>query len=479
MQPENRGDGINHDFISFSSSIFRAYDIRGIIGETLNPQDYFHIGRLLAAWAREQGFMRCVIGYDGRLSSPELADNLVQAVVSSGMQAIQTGLVPTPALYHAQQLTDAGLALMVTGSHNPPQYNGLKMMLGGKPFFGDDIAVLPQRARDHKFITDPKGGTQESLDIIPIYLQYLHNALDKISGNDSKLRLGWDPGNGASGEIITQLTQQLPGKHFVINGTIDGSFPAHHPDPSQPKNLVQLQELIAEHQLDFGIAFDGDGDRIGVVDARGRILYGDQLLPLLAFDVLAQHPGSIIMGDVKTSAMAFQQIEKYGGKAQMVATGHSLVKTAMRNLHATFAAEMSGHIFYQENHYFDDAIYAAIKLMNRVITSGVPLDILLDELPKTYHTPEVRITVIEEEKRQIMSNIIAAARKAKMNFVDIDGIRVHDGAHWWLIRASNTENVLVFRAEADTAPALQALRVSVASFLQNQGIDATAIIENS
>ena len=361
---------------------------------------------------------------------------------------------------------------MVTGSHNPPEYNGIKIMLGGKPFFGDDIAALPARAKAGKFISG--AGRLENFDVITPYVSYL---LAEIHDNPKmqKLRIGWDSGNGAAGEIIEKLVKNLPATHFVINSKIDGTFPAHHPDPSKPENLQQLKQLVLDEGLDLGIAFDGDGDRLGALDVRGNILYGDQLLMLLAYDVLQATPNCIIMGDVKTSATAFARIKDYGGVPQMVATGHSLVKTAMQNHNGEFAAEMSGHIFYRENHYFDDALYAAIKLMNRIADADQDFTTLIDALPESANTPEIRITVPESEKMQIMQNIINAAKQQGLIFSDIDGIRIDDGAEWWLIRASNTENSLVFRAEAENDAHLKILIKNVMNFLKPFLTDITAL----
>ncbi|MCH9844615.1 MAG: phosphomannomutase/phosphoglucomutase [Alphaproteobacteria bacterium] len=449
------------------SSIFRLYDIRGIVDETIDEQCYHLIGRLLASQAIERDLSTCVVGYDGRLSSPKLADALAQGVMQSGIDVTMIGLAPTPMLYHASAIFGSGLALMVTGSHNPPNYNGIKIMMDNKPFFGDDIKALPKRAQQGKIINAEKTGNLTHKNIADDYIDFL---LQQVTLNIGKpLKIGWDMGNGAAGEIIRQLTQKLEGEHHLIYEQIDGTFPNHHPDPSKPENMRDLQHLVKQYQLDLGIAFDGDGDRLGVVDNEDNMLYGDQLLPILAYDILQKNPNALILGDVKTSSAAINAVRAMGGKAFVTATGHSLIKTAMMEQQAIFAAEMSGHIFFADNHYFDDAIYAAIKLINRLYDakqqSQKSLADLAGELPKMCHTPEIRIDIKEQDKQPMMQTIINEAKRSGFAYNDIDGIRIEDGDNWWLIRASNTENALVFRAEASNSKALKKLLQSAFALL--------------
>ena len=457
-KPHNFSEPLLH------SSIFRLYDIRGIIDETIDEESYHLIGRLLASQAIESNLSTCVVGYDGRLSSPKLANALAHGVMQSGIDVTMIGLVPTPMLYHASAIFGSGLALMVTGSHNPPNYNGIKIMMANKPFFGDDITALPHRAQQGKITNAETAGTVAHRNITDDYINFL---LQQVTFKP--LKIGWDMGNGAAGEIIRQLTQKLEGEHHLLYEQIDGTFPNHHPDPSKPENMHDLQKLVTQHQLDLGIAFDGDGDRLGVVDNEGNMLYGDQLLPILAHDVLQKTPHALILGDVKTSSAAINAVRAMGGKALVTATGHSLIKTAMMAQKATFAAEMSGHIFFADNHYFDDAIYAAIKLINRL--SDVKqqcqksLADLAGELPKMCSTPEIRIDIAEKDKQPMMQTIINEAKRSGFSYNDIDGIRIEDGDNWWLIRASNTENVLVFRAEATNSKALKQLLQSAFALL--------------
>ena len=448
------------------SSIFRLYDIRGIVGDTIDEECYHLIGRLLASIAIERGLSSCVLGYDGRLSSPKLANALADGVMQGGkqggMDVVMIGLVPTPMLYHASSKFGSGLALMVTGSHNPPNYNGIKIMMDNKPFFGDDIMALPHLAEKIDMIDTENIGTLKHKNITDDYIDFL---LKQVTFKP--LKIGWDMGNGAAGDIIRLLTQKLEGEHHLIYDEIDGMFPNHHPDPSKPENMRDLQKLVVENQLDLGIAFDGDGDRLGVVDNEGTMLYGDQLLPILAYDVLQKNPDALILGDVKTSSAAINAVRAMGGKAHVTATGHSLIKTAMMKQQATFAAEMSGHIFYEDNHYFDDAIYAAIKLINRLSDAKNQKNLadLANELPKMSSTPEIRIDISEQNKQPMMQKIIKQAKQNGIAYNDIDGIRIEDGDNWWLIRASNTENALVFRAEASNKKALAKLLQSAFTLL--------------
>ena len=470
--------------ILLDSSIFRLYDIRGIVGETIDEARYHLIGRLLASQAIERNLSSCVLGYDGRLSSPKLANALAQGVMQSGMDVTMIGLVPTPMLYHASALFGSGLALMVTGSHNPPNYNGIKIMMAHKPFFGDDIAALPKRAQQGKIINaeniGKKAGSLTHQNITHDYIDFL---LQQVTLNIGKpLKIGWDMGNGAAGDIIQKLTQKLEGEHHLIYEQIDGTFPNHHPDPSKPQNMRDLQNLVKQYQLDLGIAFDGDGDRLGVVDNEGNILYGDQLLPILAYDVLQKKPNSLILGDVKTSSAAINAVRAMGGKAFVTATGHSLIKTAMMAQQAIFAAEMSGHIFFADNHYFDDAIYAAIKLINRLSDAKQQahksLADLANELPKMCSTPEIRIDIEEQNKQPMMQAIINEAKQSGFAYNDIDGIRIEDGDNWWLIRASNTENALVFRAEANDKETLANLLQSAFVILTHLPPESLQKIKN-
>ena len=313
---------------AFDPTVLREYDIRGIVGTTLHPADAFAIGRGFGSIVARAGGSRVAVGYDGRLSSPDLEPHLVAGLRASGMNVVRVGRGPTPMLYFAATVLATDGAVMVTGSHNPPDYNGFKMMLGRKPFFGAQILDIGRLCATGDLVAAATGA-EETIDIAARYVERLVQDWD---GGDRQLKVVWDNGNGAAGDVLPLLTKVLPGHHTILNGPIDGRFPAHHPDPTVAKNLVQLIDAVRAQGADIGIAFDGDADRIGVVDDGGEILWGDQLLVLMGRDVLAAHPGATIIADVKASQVLFDEIAKAGGKPLMYKTGHSLIKAKMAEL---------------------------------------------------------------------------------------------------------------------------------------------------
>ncbi|HXQ49581.1 MAG TPA: phosphomannomutase/phosphoglucomutase [Stellaceae bacterium] len=449
----------------FDPTILREYDIRGVVGETLGPEDARAIGRSYACVLASAGGRCVAVARDGRLSSPELEAALVDGLAGAGIDVLRVGLGPTPMLYFAVHHLGVDGGLMVTGSHNPPNYNGFKMMLGKKPFFGADITNLGAIAAAGRF---PAGkGRIEERSVLDDYVARL--LADYRAGKE--LRVAWDAGNGATGEVLRRLTDRLPGRHFRLNDTIDGTFPAHHPDPTEPKNLMQLQELVVRERCDLGIAFDGDGDRIGVVDGKGRILWGDQFMVLLAGEVLAAHPGATIIADVKASQVLFDEIARMGGRPLMWRTGHSLIKSKMAEIGAPLAGEMSGHIFYGDRYYgFDDALYAAIRLMGIVANGTESLAALRDRLPAVVNTPELRFPCEESRKVAVIDEVRARLLHACADMSDIDGVRVKTADGWWLLRASNTQDVLVARAEARDEPGLARLKLLLCDQLRQSGI---------
>lgn len=344
----------------FHPTILREYDIRGIVGETLFAADAEAIGRAFGTLVvRNRGRVVCV-GYDGRLSSPELEAALVRGLVATGVEVRRIGRGPTPMLYYAAHTMGADGGIMVTGSHNPPTHNGFKMVFGGKPFFADQIQELGRLVAAGD-LESRDGGCVGEVSVREAYIDRLRADYDGIR----PLTVVWDAGNGATGEVMTALTERLPGTHILLNAAIDGRFPAHHPDPTEPENLAQLIEAVARHGAELGIAFDGDGDRIGVVDAKGRILWGDQMMMLLAEDVLKSRPGAMILADVKASQSLFDHIAALGGQPVMCRTGHSLIKTRLAETGAPLAGEMSGHIFFADRYYgYDDALYAAVRFLS-------------------------------------------------------------------------------------------------------------------
>lgn len=446
-----------------ASGIFREYDIRGIVGETLFAEDAYHIGRAIAGKAAGT----VVICRDGRLSSPMLSEALRRGLMDSGVNVIDIGIGPTPMLYYAAHTLKAAGGIMLTGSHNPPSHNGFKFVLRGKPFFGKDIQMLHAAIAVGTFAEGE--GKSETLDIRGPYIAELLKAYN----GKRELTVAWDAGNGATGDIMEALCQQLPGQHIALNATIDGTFPAHHPDPSVPENLQQVADIVRKRGLDLGIAFDGDGDRIGVVDERGEMLFGDQLLMLYAADVLAEKPGATVIADVKTSQAFFDEVERLGGKPLMWKTGHSLIKSKMADEGAKLAGEMSGHMFFADKYYgYDDALYAAVRLLALLSRSQKKLSQLRDALPKMVNTPELRFECPEERKFQVIEEVKARLASEGATFSDIDGVRVQKEGGWWLLRASNTQAVLVGRCEAKNNAALERLKSDFRKQLAASGLDA-------
>jgi phosphomannomutase len=449
----------------FDPSILREYDIRGIVGETLSAADARAIGQSFAAVLGETGGRRVVVGRDGRLSSPELEAALVDGLTGAGIDVVRVGLGPTPMLYYAASTLAVEGGLMVTGSHNPPNYNGFKMMLGKRSFFGADIARLGRIAAEGRF---PAGsGRREDRSVMADYVERL---LADYRGGRA-LKVAWDAGNGATGEALRRLTQKLPGTHILLNDEIDGTFPAHHPDPTEPKNLVQLQEAVARENCDLGIAFDGDGDRIGVVDGQGRILWGDQFMVLMAREVIAERPGATIIADVKASQVLFDEIARMGGTPLMWRTGHSLIKSKMAEVGAPLAGEMSGHIFYGDRYYgYDDALYAAVRLLSIVSRADESIAAMRDRMPVVVNTPELRFPCSEARKFAVVVEVRDRLKAARADMADIDGVRVKTADGWWLLRASNTQDVLVARAEAKDAAGLDRLKALLSDQLRQSGI---------
>ncbi len=443
-------------------TLLREYDIRGIVGETLTAADMRLIGRAFGTILVGDGGRTVAVGYDGRLSSPELESALVDGLAACGLHVTRIGRGPTPMLYFASHTlaTDAGL--MVTGSHNPPDYNGLKMIRHGRSFFGADIQTLGAVAAEGRFAQGR--GRTEGRVVLDDYVARL--AQDYRGGR--ALKVAWDPGNGATGEALQKLVPRLPGQHVVINAAIDGTVPAHHPDPTVEKNLAQLKDVVAKEKCDLGVAFDGDGDRIGVVDAKGRVLWGDQLLVILAREVLKDEPGATIIADVKASQVFFDEIARLGGRPLMWKTGHSLIKTKMQEEKAPLAGEMSAHIFFKHRYYgYDDALYAAVRLLSVLASGTQSLAELRDALPQMVNTPELRFDCPEERKFQVIEEVRKRLKAVPgIQVHDIDGVRVKTEDGWWLLRASNTQAVLVARCESTSEAGLKRLKAALAEQLR-------------
>src|SRR5438270_11122548 len=449
----------------FNPTILREYDIRGIVGSTLKEDDAYALGRSFAALARDEGARRIAGGRDGRTHSGVLEAALIRGLNDSGADVMLIGMGPSPMLYFATHYLDVDGGIQVTGSHNPAQYNGFKLLLKGRSVYGAEIQALGCRAASGHWFEG--SGTVEEVDIREAYVNRL---LEDFSGK--VFRVGWDAGNGAAGPVLDMLVERLPGHHHVLFSEVDGSFPNHHPDPTVEKNLADLKQLVADKQLDFGIAFDGDGDRIGAVDGKGRVIWGDQLMLILAEPVLKALPGATIIADVKASQVLFDGIAALGGEPLMWKTGHSLIKSKMKETGAPLAGEMSGHIFFKHRWYgFDDALYAAVRLIEAVSQSGKSLTEIMDAMPKTTATPEMRFQVDEVRKFAIVEEVRnrLAADGAKVDATD--GVRVNTADGWWLLRASNTQDVLVARAEAADQPALDRLIAQIDDQLAKSGVE--------
>jgi phosphomannomutase len=450
----------------FDATILREYDIRGIVGQTLSAADAEAIGRAYAVMLAEAGGHRVAVGYDGRLTSPELETALVEGLTAEGADVVRIGLGPTPMLYYAAATLGVDGGVMVTGSHNPPDYNGFKFVFQGKSFYGPAIQRLGETARCLRVASGRRG----QVELHAIRGDYVARLASDYHG-DRPLTVAWDAGNGATGDVVQELTARLPGRHLLLNETIDGTFPNHHPDPTLPENLVQLQEAVAREGCDLGIAFDGDGDRIGVVDAQGRILWGDQLMIVLARDVLTRHPGAPILADVKASQVLFDEIARMGGQPVMAVTGHSLIKAKLAEMGAPLAGEMSGHIFFADGYYgFDDAIYVAVRLLDILARGREGLAAMRDRLPAVVNTPELRFACPEDRKFAVVSEVRERLRQARAEVTDIDGVRVRTADGWWLLRASNTQAVLVARAESETEEGLARLKKELAGELAASGV---------
>ncbi|HMI19692.1 MAG TPA: phosphomannomutase/phosphoglucomutase [Sphingomonas sp.] len=449
----------------FDPTSLREYDIRGIVGKTLGTEDAYAIGRGFASHVRRAGGTRVAVGWDGRVSSPSLRDELVRGLTESGVDVVRVGIGPTPMLYFAEATLEVDGAVQITGSHNPAEYNGFKMVLQHGPFFGEQIQAIGKMAAEGDW--DEGTGEVSDYDIEDLYVDRLFAG---YAGG--AFRIGWDNGNGAGGRILEKLVAKLPGEHHLLYTEIDGSFPNHHPDPTEEKNLADLKKLVAEKQLDFGIAFDGDADRIGAIDGQGRVVWGDQILSILAEPVLRAEPGSTIIADVKASQALYDRIAELGGKPLMWKTGHSLIKVKMKETDSPLAGEMSGHIFFRHEWYgFDDALYAAIRLIGAVRVLGGSLTALKDAMPALVNTPEMRFQVDESRKFAVVDEILDRLETAGAEVNRTDGARVNTADGWWLLRASNTQDVLVARAEAKDQAGLDRLLGQIDEQLALSGLE--------
>ena len=423
---------------TLNPKLIRSYDLRGVVDRDLTGADARALGLSYAAQLAPAA--RVAVGYDGRLSSPALEAALVGGLVAGGLSVARIGQGPTGMLYFAVHERGLDGGIMITGSHNPADQNGFKLLLGKDPVFGDRLKALAARPG----VPRPDGSA-EAIDVAAAYVERLAG----VAQGAPALKIGWDPGHGATGDILARLIERLPGEHHVINGAVDGTFPGHHPDPSVPENLAELQELVRARGLDLGIAFDGDGDRIGVVDATGRIVWADQLILFLA---QAFFPATIV-ADVKSSRVLFDGIAAGGGRPVMAPSGYVLIREAMLRENAPMAGEMSGHIFFADDwHGTDDALHVAMRLLARA--EALPL--FVAGLPQTVATPELRLPCPDERKAAVLAAVAAGLDEADIDRTD--GLRVSTADGWWLLRSSGTEPKLTARIEAWDAAGLERMR---------------------
>jgi phosphomannomutase len=460
---------------SFHPTVLREYDIRGVIGETLGEADARAIGRSFATLLRrakgEGEAVKVAVGYDGRVSSPMLEEALVAGLLETGADVVRFGMGPTPMLYYAEaSAEDVDGGIQITGSHNPANYNGFKMVFLGRPFFGADIQELGRIAGRGDWLSGQ--GQAERREVLAAYVDRLVEGLAGVGDEAlAALRIGWDAGNGAAGPALELLVAKLPGEHHCLFTEVDGNFPNHHPDPTEEKNLADLKALVAAKKLDFGVAFDGDGDRIGAVDGAGRVIWGDQLLMIYAEDLLRLQPGATIIADVKASRALFDKVLKLGGKPVMWKTGHSLIKSKMKETGAPLAGEMSGHVFFAHEYYgFDDALYAAVRLIAASARLGQSVTQLRGAMPALVNTPEMRFQVDESRKFAVVEEVRDRLAAAGATVDATDGVRVSTDDGWWLLRASNTQDVLVARAESTDQAGLDRLMAQIDGQLAQSGL---------
>ena len=448
--------------MAISEDIFRAYDIRGIVETALTPDAVTQIGQAFASEARAQGQTKVVIGRDGRLSSPDLANALSNGLRAGGCDVVDVGMVPTPVLYYATHKLETGTGIMITGSHNPPEYNGLKMLIAGHTIYGDGVKSLYQRIVDGNI--ENGEGSYEQQDVIPEYIETITSDIQLTR----PLNIAVDCGNGVAGVLAVDLFKKLGCEVTELFCDVDGTFPNHHPDPSKPENLEDIKKVIAEKQLDLGLAFDGDGDRVGIIDDKQNIIWADRQMMLYAGDVLERKPGAQIIFDIKSSTNLANYIKEHGGEPLMWKTGHSFIKAKMKETGAELAGEMSGHIFFKERWFgFDDGLYSAARMLEILSKRNQASSEIFDELPDSINTPELQIMFDEGEHYKFMEKFKQEANFENADIITIDGMRVNYAEGWGLIRPSNTTPCLVLRFEANNQEVLEEIQDKFRQQLHN------------
>lgn len=447
-----------------NKNIFREYDIRGVVEVDLVPDVVHTLGKGYGTYFLRHGVTKISLGRDGRLSSPDLRRYLLDGLTETGVDVIDLGVVPTPVVYFSTHTLDVGGGVMITGSHNPSNYNGFKISLGTESIYGSEILSIYDLIINNDFETG-KGSVDEN-DILPAYIADITGRLHLVRS----VRLAVDPGNGVGGLTSIPILNKLGCKVHTINAEIDGNFPNHHPDPTVEANLEQLRKVVVDEGLELGISYDGDADRIGIVAENGDVLWGDQILAILARDLLLQEPGSLILGEVKCSKLLFEDIEKHGGRQLMGQVGHSLAKAKMIETGALLAGEMSGHIFFKHRFYgFDDAVYVAGRFLEIVAKTDLPVSRYLEDWPKLYNTPEIRTECPDDIKFKVVEQVRNHFRSVpEYEVIDVDGMRVNMPGGWGLLRASNTQPVVVLRFEAESKERLSEIQHEIEEALQVQ-----------
>ena len=460
----------SYQMLPIEPSIFKAYDIRGIVEETLTEDAIYQIGLAVGSEAADRGEQKIYVARDGRLSGPALIKAFTQGLLDSGRDVIDIGMVPTPVLYFAAYELGTGSGIMLTGSHNPPNYNGLKMVLGGTTLSGDDIQHLKQRITDKNFT---KGnGQRDTLDVVQQYIDRITSDI-KLS---RAMKVIVDCGNGVPGAVAPQLLKALGCDVTEMYCDVDGNFPNHHPDPSKPENLQDLKEALAKGDADIGLAFDGDGDRLGVITPQGEVIWADRQLMLYAKDILKRNPGGEIIFDIKCTTKLPQVIEQAGGRPIMWKTGHSFIKAKLKETGALLAGEMSGHIFFKERWYgFDDALYTASRLLEILSADNRPATEIFGELPDSINTPELNLNMAEGEHHELIKKLVANADFKDAKLTTIDGVRADWEDGFGLVRASNTTPCLVFRFEGDSEQALERIKTAFRDLVKSQAPSSVEI----
>ena len=441
-------------------TIFREYDIRGIAETELTSPDIVQLGHALGTLLQRKSGNRINMGRDCRLSSPRLRDALLEGLIASGCEVTDIGVVPTPLLYFSAVHLKADGAVMITGSHNPSEFNGFKTVCGSGTLHGETIQDVRRLIEAGDF--DTGKGSHRNVDMIPAYLAAVAPQFDFAR----RIKVVADAGNGTAGPVVHQLFKRLNCDVTELFFDMDGHFPNHHPDPTVPSNLKHLQEAVKAHGADLGIAFDGDSDRIGAVDETGEVVYGDMLMLIYGREILTRKPGATFIGEVKCSQLMYDELKRLGGNPIMYKTGHSLIKAKMKQEHAELAGEMSGHMFFADRYFgYDDALYAACRLMEIVAASGKPLSAQLAGFPKLVSTPEIRVDCPDDMKFPVVASVAEQFKKTH-DIIDVDGVRVLFPEGWGLLRASNTQPVLVMRFEAPSEKLLESYRHEVESALE-------------